>query len=83
LEFILRKTLRIAWDRINIIGSIIGDVQGHLIALVFYFSILVPFGITSRLFSDPLRIRMSSQDTSSWIERPQAPEDLDSARLQG
>lgn len=75
----MREIIRIAWDRFNLIGSIIGDVQSRVLVTAFYFTILVPFGIGSRLFSDPLR---RSED-SRWLERPAVPDDLDSARQQG
>jgi hypothetical protein len=76
----LREVVQLAWERLNVITSIIGDVQGRLIATLFYFSILVPFGIGSRLFSDPMSIK-SRQNT--WLERPSVPTDLESAKRQG
>jgi hypothetical protein len=76
----LRDIFQIAWKRFNILGSVLGDVQGRVIMTVFYFTILAPFGIASRLFSDPLRQRKSEL---AWVERAPLPEDLDSARQQG
>lgn len=62
------------------LGGVLGDVQGRVIMTVFYFTLLMPFGIASRLFSDPLRQRHTDP---TWLERPPLPEDLDSARRQG
>ncbi len=75
----MREIVRIAWDRFNIIGSIIGDVQSRILITAFYFTILVPFGIGSRLFSDPLHHNAQA----TWLDRPATPDDLDSAHQQG
>lgn len=71
---------RIAWARFNLIGKIIGEVQGRVIVTVFYFTIVVPFGIGSRLLTDPLRRR---NPQPAWLDRPPLPEGLDTARQQG
>ena len=60
--------------------SIIGDFQGRVIATLFYFTVLLPFGLGSRLSSDPLHLR-SGHD--QWLGRDEVPRDLDSARRQG
>ncbi|MDX1993552.1 MAG: hypothetical protein SF029_14285 [bacterium] len=71
---------QIAWKRFNTLAAVLGDVQGRVIMTAFYFTILLPFGLISRLTSDPLRRR----DTRLlWLERAPVPEDLDSARQQG
>jgi hypothetical protein len=75
----LREIVHLAWDRFNIIGSVIGDVQSRILITAFYFTILVPFGLISRLFTDPLR----RTGTPVWLDRPATPDDLDSARQQG
>lgn len=74
-------TLRLAWSRFGIIGSVIGDLQGKVISILFYFTILMPFGIGSRLFSDPLRMRSAAGP--QWLQRDPVPTDLDSAQKQG
>lgn len=75
----LKDILQLAWKRLLVITAVIGDVQGRLIALLFYFTILVPFGIGSRLFSDPLHIKTQTR----WLERPLVPSTLEDARKQG
>jgi hypothetical protein len=77
----LKEIIQLAWDRFTIITAIIGDVQGRAIATAFYFTVLVPFGVASRLLSDPLALKSSGQP--SWINRPPTPEALDAARRQG
>jgi hypothetical protein len=78
----LREIFSLAWKRFNVITAVIGDVQGRIIATLFYFTIFLPFGIGSRLFSDPLR-QKSSGKTSAWLVRPPVPTDLESAKRQG
>ena len=70
---------RIAWERFRLISLIIGEVQSRVLLTVFYFTILLPFGLGSRLFSDPLRLDAPAE----WLERDPTPDDLDSAREQG
>jgi hypothetical protein len=76
---LLKDILQLAWKRLLVITSVIGDVQGRLIAILFYFTVLVPFGVGTRLFSDPLKLKAGSQ----WLERPPVPATLDDARKQG
>lgn len=73
---------QLAWARLLIITGVIGDAQGRLIALLFYFTVLVPFGIGSRLLSDPLRRNLPA-DESAWIERPALIHTVDEAKKQG
>jgi hypothetical protein len=80
----LKAILHLAWERFSLLTSIIGEVQGHVIAVGFYFTILLPFGLISHLFSDPLNLDAPpSSDNSFWLERPTVPDDLDSAQQQG
>jgi hypothetical protein len=76
----LREVVQLAWDRFKIISTVIGDVQGRIMATLFYFTALLPFGIVSRLFTDPLSLRRTP---AAWVDRPTSPETLDSARRQG
>ena len=74
--------LRLAWSRFNVITSIMGDVQGRLFAMLFYFTFFLPFGVLSRLFSDPLR-REFDVRSAAWLDRNPVPTDLESAKRQG
>lgn len=74
-----QSTWDVAWHRFNVISGIISDTTARVIAVLFYFTILVPFGIISTLFSDPLRRKESAR----WLERPPVPADIESAREQG
>jgi hypothetical protein len=78
----LNEIIQLAWHRFRIITAIIGDVQGRLIASLFYFTVLVPFGLGSRILSDPLSIRRISP-TTTWLDRPPVSEELEAAKRQG
>jgi hypothetical protein len=78
----MRELFDLAWKRLLVITSVIGDAQGRLIATLFYFTILVPFGIGARLFTDPLQQRHAGQPTT-WLQRHELSTSLDDARRQG
>lgn len=86
----MRDIFDVAWHRFSIISSIISDANARIISVLFYFTILVPFGIGSTLLSDPLRRKVTRAVDGSiqhpglaWIDRDPVPNDLDSARQQG
>ncbi len=62
------------------ITSIISDTNARVVAILFYFTFFVPFGIVSTLFSDPLRTK---ENSPKWIDRDPLPNDLESAQQQG
>ncbi|NJO84790.1 MAG: hypothetical protein HC828_19835 [Blastochloris sp.] len=74
--------IKLAWARFSVIAAVVGDVQGRIIATLFYFVIVLPFGLISRATSDPLR-RRADQMTPTWLEREPVSTTLDDARLQG
>lgn len=77
----MRELWPIVWHRFTIISGVVADAQARTVASLFYFTILVPFGLISLLFTDPMRRRRSEQP--QWLEREPVPTDLDSAREQG
>ncbi|NUM49103.1 MAG: hypothetical protein HUU38_30760 [Anaerolineales bacterium] len=76
----LNEIIQLAWARFKIIVGIIGDVQGRVIAVLFYFIVALPFGIGARLFSDPLHLR---QRPPAWIDREPVDNRLEGAQRQG
>jgi len=70
---------RVAWHRWQIIGEVFGDFQGRLFAVLFYFTIFVPFALGARLLSDPLHVR---RPLSRWLDRAPVGHTLDAARKQ-
>lgn len=83
----MRDIFDVAWHRFSIISSIISDANARMISVIFYFTILVPFGIGSSLLSDPLRRKTTSGNMAhpglAWVDRDPVPTDLDSAKQQG
>jgi len=76
----LREILQIAWDRFKVVAAIVGDAQARVIATLFYFTILAPFGIISRFSTDPLQLH---NKPSTWLDRPAVPNELEIAKRQG
>jgi len=76
----LKETWDIAWKRFNVNSSVVADGNGRFIATLFYFTIMVPFGIISSLTMDPLNIK---NNDSQWLQREPVPSDIESAREQG
>jgi hypothetical protein len=75
----LREIVQIAWERLKVIASIVGDAQAQAIATLFYFTIMIPFGLISRFSTDPLQSKSKTQ----WLEREAVPTDLEAAKRQG
>jgi hypothetical protein len=67
-----------AWREI---ASYIGDFQARLLLTMFYFTILAPFGLLVRLFSDPLRVH-NPEKHSGWTKRETRQASLETARRQ-
>ena len=77
----MKRIREIAWERFSINSAEVADINGRFIATLFYCTILVPFGLLSALFMDPLRKRQSIN--ASWLKREPAPADMKSAKEQG
>lgn len=75
----MKSIASIAWKRFNIIGSIVGHVQGRIFVTALYFTLVVPFAGLARLITGPLT---SKADVPAWLPREPLPTDLDSARDQ-
>lgn len=69
-----------AWERYKLFGNILGDFQGRAFAILFYFTIMVPFGVGMRLFGDPLNLKVKEP---VWQEREPVGATLQDARRQG
>ncbi len=59
----------------------LGNFQGRLILMLFYFTILVPFGIINSVFRDPLYQKQSDR-TSYWFELQSKSKEIQDARRQ-
>jgi hypothetical protein len=72
----LLKRLWEGWKRV---AHRIGNFQARVLLTIFYAVLVLPFGILTRLFADPLRTKRRPQ---TWLEHPEASADLDWARRQ-
>ncbi|MCY3780468.1 MAG: hypothetical protein OXG78_09190 [Chloroflexi bacterium] len=70
----------IAWERFSINSAIVADLNGRFVATAFYYTIMVPFGLLSTVFMDPLRRKKAD---NTWLERTPVPSDISSAKEQG
>jgi hypothetical protein len=72
---------RHGWDRWRELSRKGAEVQARIILTLFYFTVVVPFGLARTYLSDPLRLKRASQGRS-WLERGTRDLTLDDARRQ-
>lgn len=72
------KKIWLAWKRL---GQFIGDIVGRIVLTLLYFTIVLPFGVGVRLFSDPLKIKRTPTP-SFWHPRQSVSNTLEEARRQ-
>jgi hypothetical protein len=72
---------RAAWNAWKSRTHDIAEFQSRFLLTVFYFTVLVPFALLTRLFSDPLRLRRHAPGTAwcTWAARDSS---IDAARRQ-
>jgi hypothetical protein len=70
------KDLWQAWKRVT---RKIGDFQARVLLTIIYGTIVLPFGLLVRLFSDPLHIK---HRPTKWTEQSSDGHDLDWAQKQ-
>lgn len=75
----MKEIWQLMWSRFKVIAGIIGDVEASIIAIGFYYTILVPFGLLARYSGKSLR----QQPKVAWLERELVPSDLEAAKRQG
>jgi hypothetical protein len=56
------------WKYWKKFGEFLGNVIGRVFLMLFYFTIVLPFGLLTRLFGDPLDIR-DKMKIPTWRER--------------
>ncbi|MGB7338123.1 MAG: hypothetical protein WBC91_04455 [Phototrophicaceae bacterium] len=86
----MREIFDIAWHRFNVIQGVVADANARIIAVLFYFTILMPFGLGYSLTSDPfLEKEVTNKEgkktnaAQAWHDRDPVPTDLEIARRQG
>jgi hypothetical protein len=67
------------WQGWKRVGRTIGNFQARVLLTIFYIVLVVPFGIMTRLFSDPLRIKRLPVQ---WLDYPNEAHDPQRARRQ-
>ena len=77
----MRTIPLLMWTRFKIVASIIGDVQSRIIATLFYYTILIPFGLIAR-YSAGQRVLQNTASTG-WLDRSPIPPDIEIAKRQG
>lgn len=60
--------LAVLWEKWKVVARRIGDFQARVLLSIFYFTVLAPFALGVKMFSDPLRLRATGG--SGWTERP-------------
>ena len=75
------KGLQWVWQAWKAFAMRMGDFQGRMLLIWFYFIIVTPFGLLVRLLSDPLHIRTNTLP-SYWSARPPNKTTLEDMRRQ-
>lgn len=70
------------WLRWNDFAGRMGNVQGRMLMGFFYFLIVTPFGLISRLFSDPLSMKKTPEE-SNWETKETTELTIEAAQEQG
>ncbi len=69
--------LRRLWSGWQRLGRWLGDQVARVFLVVFYFSVMLPFGVFVRWAQDPLGLRAA--EGAGWAARPPADADLEQA----
>jgi hypothetical protein len=70
--------LRKFWEGWKRVGQFIGDLLARLILTLFYFTLVLPFGLIMRLTRDPLSLRRIGPP--AWRPRPPEKTTIEAAR---
>lgn len=63
------------WEGWKTFGRFLGDWTGRAVLVIFYFTVMVPFGLGVRLFGDPLEIK--KPHTPFWRPRTTGDQTMD------
>jgi hypothetical protein len=72
------RTLKRIWQVWKELAHKFGNFQARVLLTVFY-GLLAPFGLGTRFFSDPLRIK---RPPTQWLDHPDNACDLEQAMRQ-
>lgn len=69
------------WSRWRELSQKAADTQARILLTVFYFTVMLPFGVVFGLLKDPLNIKRRPQGTY-WLDRKPSSESLADAKRQ-
>jgi hypothetical protein len=69
------------WSRWRALSQKAADTQARVLLTIFYFTVMLPFGVVFGLFKDPLQIKRRPEG-SFWLERKPTSATLEGARRQ-
>jgi hypothetical protein len=69
------------WSRWRALSQKAADMQARVLLTVFYFTVMVPFGLVFGVLKDPLRIKSRPTGTF-WVDRKPSSESLADAKRQ-
>lgn len=75
------KYLKAFWSQWLRFGHLMGDIVARVFMTIFYFTLLLPFGVILTLFGDPLDMRRKDK-APAWQPRTTGDRTLEDARRQ-
>jgi hypothetical protein len=75
------QILKKFWHEWMRFGHFMGDIVGRVVMTLFYFTLLLPFGVIVTLFSDPLD-KKDTRKSPVWHARTTGDRTLEEARRQ-
>ena len=73
--------LKQAWALWKRFGHWMGNLLGRVVLTLLYFTIVLPYGLAMRWFSDPLHMKAPTAG-SFWHARPEVEASLEQAQKQ-
>lgn len=70
-------TLKRVWEGWKRVSRAIGNFQARVLLTILYATVVLPFGVCVRLFSDSLRVK---RRPTTWLDHPPEAIDMDWAR---
>jgi hypothetical protein len=77
----IKQFFSTVWKYWKKVGEFLGNVIGRVFLMLFYFTVVLPFGLIMRLFGDPLDIR-DKQTIPTWRERTSPEPTIEASRNQ-
>jgi hypothetical protein len=72
------SVLKKIWETWKKLGTAIGDFIARVVLSILYFTIVLPFGLITRLGRDPLELK--PDDSLRWHERSTRDQTLEDGR---